>query len=67
MYKTSQLATTIVSFILALIILSSCGNTKTDDTKSLNWMSKVSGIQLPDKIQNLDYYNNHEWGMIAKF
>lgn len=30
-------------------------------------MSETTGIQIPDSIENKEFYNNHEWGMILKF
>jgi hypothetical protein len=52
---------------LALITFTSCGDLKTDYSESLEWMTKTSGIKLPDNTTNLVLFNNHEWGMIVKF
>ena len=65
--KHSNLISYQTFFLLTLIFISGCGSFKNDNTESLNWMSKTTDIQIPDSTKNLDFYNNHEWGMIVKF
>ena len=57
----------IFCFFLVLITFTNCGYLKTNNSESLKWMTKVSGIRIPDNTTNLEFFNNHEWGMIVRF
>ncbi len=57
-----------MAFTLFLTLsTSSCGDLKENNSESLKWMSETTEIQIPDNIENQEFYNNHEWGMIVKF
>ena len=66
-FKSFNSLACLIIILLTTLYISSCGNSKEENNESLKWMSETSGIQIPDSIQNLNIYNNHEWGIIAKF
>jgi len=50
------------------MVFTSCNSSsKKEYLDELKWMTKISRIQIPNNAQNIELYNNHEWGMITKF